>query len=261
MTARRAQGARAGVARVQAPHGNFAMRIGGAALIAATVLTVSQARAGSFVPPSGCELKITVQNRGCTVGQHYICAADAPGDQHVVYFDKDGPSYHSKIDVETRWLESSDLTTGLTDRLLDQAADPASFSALLRTGRDDFDCWTESNSGERLRHIGEDQLTGEKVEIDGVPLELTRFRLKTFGADGQLLIESSGQQFINRDHGRFYGGVEHSEDWSGEVVDDDDSPVTFAFPGDAGFGATEPVFDCEMMMAGAPLAERYGHGG
>lgn len=261
MTARRAQGARVGVARARAARVPFAMQLGAATLIAAAVLAASGARAGSFVPPSGCELKITVQNRGCTVGQHYICTADAQGDQHVVYFDKDGPVYHSKIDVETRWLESSDLTTGLTDVLMDQAADPASFSTLLRTGRDDFDFWTELNSGERLRHIGEDQLTGEKVEIDGVALELTRFQLKTFGADGQLLIESSGQQFINRDHGRFYGGVEHSEDWAGKIVDDDDSPVTFAFPGDAGFGATAPVFDCEMMMAGAPLAERYGHGG
>lgn len=264
MTARRAQGARAGVARADAPHGMPAKGWGPLGLglaVAAGLLAVPQARAGSFLPPSGCELKITVQNCGCTVGQHYVCAADAPGDQHVTYFDKDGPSYHSQIDVETRWLESSDLTTGLTDRLAPEAADPASFSTLLRTGRDDFDFWTVSNSGERLRHIGEDVLTGEKVEIDGVPLELTRFRLKTFGADGQLLIESSGQQFINRDHGRFYGGTEHSTDWTGEVRDDDDSPVTFAFPGDPGFGATEPLFDCEMMMAGAPLAERYGHGG
>lgn len=259
MTGRRAQGAIA--ARAQMPQIPFAMWLGGAALIAATVFSVAQARAASFVPPAGCELKITVQNRGCTVGQHYICAADAQGDQHVVYFDREGPSYHSKIDVETRWLESTDLTTGLTDQLLDQAADPASFSALLRTGRDDFDFWTESNNGERLRHIGEDTLTGEKVEIDGVALELTNFHLKTFGADGQLLIESRGQQFINRDHGRFYGGVEHSEDWTGEIRDDDDSPVTFAFPGDAGFGATEPVFDCDMMMAGLPLAQRFGHGG
>ncbi|NHF73110.1 hypothetical protein G7044_08200 [Paracoccus sp. 12-3] len=225
------------------------------------MLTFSQARAANFVPPSGCALKITVQNRGCTVGQHYVCTADAPGDQHVIYFDKEGPSYHSKIDAETRWLESSDLTTGLTDRLMAQAADPASFSTLLRTGRDDFDFWTESNNGEQLRHIGEDRLTGETVEIDGVKLELTQFQLKTFGADGQLLIESTGQQFINRDHGRFYGGVEHSEDWSGEIRNDDDSPVTFAFPGDAGFGATEPLFDCEMMMALMPLAERYRHGG
>lgn len=259
MTGRRAQGAIA--ARAQMPHIPFAMRMGGAVLIAATVFSVAQARAASFVPPAGCELKITVQNRGCTVGQHYICAADAQGDQHVVYFDREGPSYHSKIDVETRWLESTDLTTGLTDRLLDQAADPPSFSALLQAGRDDFDFWTESNNGERLRHIGEDTLTGEKVEIDGVALELTNFHLKTFGADGQLLIESRGQQFINRDHGRFYGGVEHSEDWTGEIRDDDDSPVTFAFPGDAGFGSTEPVFDCDMMMAGLPLAERFGHGG
>ncbi|MFD1794947.1 hypothetical protein ACFSC1_03000 [Paracoccus aurantiacus] len=191
---------------------------------------------------------MTVQNRGCTVAQHYVCASDEPGDQHVIYYDDQGPSYHSHIDAETRWLESNDLDTGLTDLLMPDAADDASFSTLLKTGRDDFDFVTESNSGERLRHIGEDRLTGETVEIDGVPLELTEFRLRTFAADGQLLIDSRGQQFINREHGRFYGGTEHSEDWTGEVTDDNDSPVTFAFPGDAGFASTEPLFDCEMQM-------------
>ncbi|WBU56516.1 hypothetical protein [Paracoccus sediminicola] len=198
---------------------------------------------------------MTVQTRGCKVSQHYICAADRAGDQHVVYYDREGPSYHSKIDAETRWLESNDLNTGLSDFLVPDAPDHASFSTLIETGRDDFDFWTVSNSGERLRNIGEDQLTGETATIDGVELELTEFKLDVFSEDGQLLIQSRGQQFISRSHGRFYGGIEQSSDWTGERYEENDSPVTFAFPGEDGFGMTEPLFDCEIQMVRAtPLS-------
>ncbi len=261
MSARRAQMPRQGAAvRALAPddqRGAVLIRLAGAALLAATVLAAPQVRAAGFTPPDGCELQMTVQNRGCTVAQHFVCVADPPGDQHVIYFNAEGPSYHSQIDAETRWLRSSDLSSGLTDTLLPGAVDHASFSTLLETGRDDFDFWTESNSGERLRHIGEDRLTGESVRIDGVDLELTEFRLRTFAAEGELLIETRGQQFISRDHGRFYGGTEQSKDWTGKVSDGDDSPVTFAFPGEAGFGATEPLFDCgmQMVMARPPRSD------
>ncbi|WBU63441.1 hypothetical protein [Paracoccus aerodenitrificans] len=214
----------------------------------AALLTLSPAEAAQFVPPDGCQLEMTVQNRGCRVSQHYVCAQDNPGDQHVVYFDPEGPVHYSKIDAETRWLESTNLITGLSDYLVPDAQDHASFSTLLATGRDDFDFWTESSTGERLRNVGEDRLTGERVTIDGVELELTEYELRMFSADGQLLIESKGQQFINRDHGRFYGGVEIWSDWTGETREEDDSPASFAFEGEAGFGSTEPLFDCQMQM-------------
>lgn len=216
------------------------------------VLTLSglPARAGNFTPPQGCRLEVTIQNRGCTVSQHYRCAADGAGDQRVTYFTPEGPTYQSRIDKETRWLESTDLRTGVTDVLEDGAADDASFSTLLATGRDDFDFWTRSNDGERLRHVGHDELTGEKVQIDGVPLEITRFALTTRNEQGDVLIERKGQQFISRAQGRFYGGIETSSDWTGAVEDSNDSPVSFAFPGQPGFGATTPEYDCDLQMVG-----------
>lgn len=204
--------------------------------------------AANFTPPEGCRLEMTVQNRGCTVSQHYRCTGDAPGDQWVTYFTREGATYQSRIDAETRWMESIDLTTGLIDRLEDGAADDASFSALLATGRDDFDFWTRSNNGERLRHVGHDELTGDKTQIDGVPLEVTQFELTTYSETGDVLIHRQGQQFISRAQGRFYGGVETSQDWTGARQESNDSPVTFAFPGQPGFGSTTPEYDCDLQM-------------
>lgn len=234
-------------------HSQAALPVTRAALIPAAMaalLTMSAlpAHAAGFVPPSDCKLEMTVQNRGCTVSQHYRCTADAPGDQRVTIFTPDGPVYQSRIDKETRWMESTNLVQGVTDTLMDGAKDEASFSTLLETGRDDFDFWTLSNDGQRLHHVGHDELPGDKVTIDGVALETTRFELTTYSETGDVLIERKGQQFISRAHGRFYGGIEHSTDWTGTVRDDNDSPVTFAFPGQAGFGATRPEYDCDLQM-------------
>ena len=217
-------------------------------IILPLALAASAGHAASFTPPQGCQLQATVQNRGCSVSQYYQCEADPEGHQRSAILGVEGLRHLSRIDAETRWIESSDPNTGLTDVLVERSEDHASFTTLLETGRDDFDFWTESNTGERLRHVGQDILTGETVEIDGQPLEVTRFQLKTFDANGELLIERSGQQFVSRKMGRFYGGVETQSDWTGQRQDTNDSPVTFAFPGEKGFGDTEPQFDCDQLL-------------
>lgn len=208
--------------------------------------------AGMFIVPDGCTLEVTVQNRGCTVSQHYRCSADPDGYQRLALFAQDGLTHLSVIDNETRWIESSDPQTGLIDRLEDKAANHASFSNLLKTGRDDFDFWTISNSGERLHHVGFDELTGEKVSIGGVELEVTRFRMTSSSEASDVLIEREGGQYISRSMGRFYGGVEQSRDWTGEARETNDSPAAFAFPGQSGFGNTTPQYDCDMLMTGLP---------
>ncbi|MCZ0960596.1 hypothetical protein [Paracoccus benzoatiresistens] len=219
--------------------------IPGAAL---ALLAALPGHAASFTPPQGCRLEATVQNRGCSVVQYYRCDADPAGDQRSAIFGEDGLRHLSRIDAETRWMESSDPNTGLVDVLVERSKDHASFQTLLKTGTDDFDFWTESNTGERLRHVGQDVLTGESAVIDGQELELTRFQLKTYGADGELLIERSGQQFVSRKTGRFYGGIETQSDWTGQRQETNDSPVTFAFPGEKGFGDTTPQYDCDQLL-------------
>ena len=70
---------------------------------------------------------------------------------------------------------------------------------------------------------------------------------------GDLLIERNGTQFVSRDLGRFFGGVETSTDWTGETQDSDDTPVRFIRPGEPGFGSTTPDYDCNMQMVGLTL--------
>ncbi|MDO5606650.1 MAG: hypothetical protein Q4G25_15975 [Paracoccus sp. (in: a-proteobacteria)] len=222
--------------------------MGAAALGAALMAGLPAAAQGLFTPPAGCTLRLTVQARNCTVEQHFTCAADAPGDQRVIYIGQDGPRYYSRIDAETRWMESRDLVSGLSERLVSDAADHASFSTLLETGADDFDFWTETSEGELYRHVGRDVLTGETVTLDGVLLERTQFELKTYAGDGTLLIESEGRQFISREHGRFYGGTDRSRDWTGMSRESDVSPMRMIRPGEPGFAASAPVYGCDVQM-------------
>lgn len=101
-------------------------------------------------------------------------------------------------------------------------------------------------------------MTGETTQIDGVTLDATRFRLTTYNENGDVLIRREGQQYISRAQGRFYGGVEQSQDWTGERQDSNDSPVKFAFPGQPGFGETKPQYDCDLQMVNGSDADAFG---
>lgn len=203
--------------------------------------------AGKFKAPEGCTVYQTVQMRNCQVSQHYRCDGDAAGDQWSIVSDADGPFYMSRIDSETRWVDSFDLTTGERDRIADEA-DPASFSTLLATGRDTYDFTTRSNSGEVRRYRGFDELTGETVVIDGVTLERTRFDLTAEGAGGEVLFHRAGQQLVNRDWRIFFADRETFENPFGDRREVADTPVTFAGPGEPGFLAAKPEYDCDAMM-------------
>lgn len=218
--------------------------------VAASLMLIATAgHATNFKPPQGCRLEVTAQNRGCSVAQYFRCDADPQGDQHSAVFTREGLTYQAHIDAETRWLNSRDPQSGIEDQLIEDSADHASFSTLIQSGRDDFDFLTESNTGERLRHVGFDELTGNTMTIDGVELEETRFDLRTYDENGQELIHRTGQQYISRSMGRFYGGIEAQTDWTGADITTNDTPVLFSFPGEDGFGETEPKFDCDELLA------------
>jgi hypothetical protein len=211
------------------------------------------AAAGKFAAPKGCTVYQTVQMHGCQVSHHYRCEGDAAGDQWSAYLDESGPFYVSRIDSETRWLESHDLTTGEQDRLEDEI-DPASFSTLLATGRDTYDFTTISSTGEVRRYTGFDELTGETVVIDGVTLERTRFDLTATGADGEMIWHRTGEQLVQRDWRLFFADRESFENAEGDRTELRDTPVTFAGPGDAGFLAAKPEYDCDAMMTRLEIA-------
>lgn len=224
---------------------------------AAALLAAPALAGGKFVVPAGCEAFATVQMRNCQVSQHYRCEHDSPGDQWAVYLDGEGPFYMSRIDAETRWIESYDLTTGERDELMLEA-DPASFTTLITTGRDDYDFTTESNTGEVRRYTGHDQLTGEKVVIDGVTLERTTFDLTARTTSGELIWHRAGRQFIHRDWRLFWADTEDFENGFGDRETVIDTPMQFALPGDRGFLSTEPIYDCDMMMTEAALPLNSG---
>lgn len=219
------------------------------ALIAALLAGAAfpAAAAGLYPVPQGCTAFATAQLRNCQVVQHYRCEADAPGDRWSVYLDSDGPFYASRIDAETRWVDSLDLTTGEREQIGSEV-DPASFTTLLATGRDDFDFTTRSDNGEVRRYVGHDQLTGASATIDGVTLERTEFELTAYDGAGAELWRRTGNQFIHRGWRLFYADVEDFENVAGDRESVVSTPVTFAFPGETGFLTMDPQYDCEQMM-------------
>ncbi len=214
--------------------------------------------AGSFTPPEGCTLKMTVQSRGCNVSNYYTCEADNPGDQWRTDFDQEGAFFQSKIDSETQWIESYDLNPPVKQTLDANPSDPASFSDLLATGRDNFNFDLTKDNGEISTVRGFDQLTGEEVVIDGVTLKRTEYAMTETDPDGNILRQSRGREFISPDFRTFFSGS--AEVWTGsEWLPLEGSPMSFDFEGDKGFGATQPIFDCDAVLSALP--QRGGDAG
>jgi hypothetical protein len=215
------------------------------------------ALAQTFTPPEGCTGFLTVQARQCRVSNHYRCAADAPGDQWRADFDQEGVFFVSRIDSETQWVESYDMFPTVRQTLDAGPADPASFTELL-TGADSFDFGLSKDNGERSRVTGFDRLTGKTVVIDGITLQQTAFEFTETSIGGTVLRRARGFEYIHPEWRLFFAGpsewgmVEAEDEW----LPVDGSPVQFIFPGEPGFFATEPLFECDALMSEAPSAER-----
>jgi hypothetical protein len=215
------------------------------------------ALAGSFTPPEGCTATLTVQSRGCNVANYYICTADQPGDKWRADFDQEGMYYQSKIDVETQWIESYEQNPAVKQVLDPNPADPANFSELLATGMDSFDFNLSKDNGEQSNVKGFDKLTGEEVVIDGMTLKRTQFEMIETDPEGNVVRQARGFEYISADLRNFFSGT--SEYFSGdEWLPTEGSPVQFSKPGDKGFGATQPIFDCDAVVSGLPQSRPAG---
>jgi hypothetical protein len=208
--------------------------------------------AGAFTPPEGCTTQMTVQSRGCRVSNHYICQADPPGDQWRADFDQEGVYFLSRIDREAQWIESYDLHPTVRQTLDPNPADPASFSTLLATGTDTFAFDLSRDNGENTRVRGFDTLTGQTFVIDGITLQETRFEFTETDPAGTVLRRSRGSEYIHPDWRMFFSGPSEWDAGDG-FVPYDGSPVSFIFPGEPGFAATEPLFDCDAVLSALPL--------
>ena len=217
-------------------------------IVAVAFLAPVPAFAGSFTPPEGCTLKMTVQSRGCNVSNYYICSADNAGDQWRADFDQEGMYFQSKIDSETQWIESYEINPPTKQTLDPNPIDPASFSELLATGQDNFVFGLTKDNGQTSSVRGYDRLTGQEVVIDGVALKQTEFEMTETAPDGTILRQARGREFISPEYRTFFAGS--SEYWTGEEwLPLEGSPMTFDFAGDKGFGATQPIFDCDAVLS------------
>ncbi|WP_235840999.1 hypothetical protein [Cereibacter ovatus] len=211
--------------------------------------------AQTFAPPEGCSAFLTVQSRGCRVSHHYRCEQDRPGEQWRSDFDQEGLFFSSKIDAEAQWIESYEMFPPVKQMLEPNPADPASFSDLLG-GADSFDFALSRDNGERTRVTGFDRLTGQTVTIDGIALKQTRFEFTERDASGTVLRRAHGNEYIHPDWRLFFAGPSRWDAGDGNELAIDGSPVSFVFPGEPGFLATEPIFDCDAILSQAPAIHR-----
>ncbi len=224
------------------------------ALLLFLALPVSAA-AGTWQPPAGCEVFLTVQAKACRVSNHYRCEGDAPGDQWRADFDQEGLFFRSRIDFETQWVESFDGNPPRRQVLDPGAPDPASFSELVASGTDTFSFGLSRDDGSHSNVEGFDRLTGRQVTIDGVTLEETAFEYRETDEWGNLLRAAHGNEYISRDWRLFFAGPGETDLGDGQWLPIDGSPVLFVLPGEKGFASTQPMFDCDALTA------RAGKGG
>jgi hypothetical protein len=216
-----------------------------------TCLAPAAQAAGTFTPPEGCSVWMTVQARACRVSNYYKCTADAPGDQWRADFDQESMFFLSKINREAEWIESYDFFPTVRQQLDPGAEDPGSFSTLLSEGMDTFAFNLSRDDGTRSRVRGFDKLTGKTVVIDGITLQETQFEYEETDPEGNLLRRSRGNEYIHPEWRNFFAGPSEW-DGGGGYVPINGSPVQFIFPGEPGFAATEPVFECEAVMSSLP---------
>ncbi|MEM8632018.1 MAG: hypothetical protein AAGF74_12335 [Pseudomonadota bacterium] len=212
------------------------------ALSSTSLLPVPASAQGlSFRAPEGCDMFLTVQMKGCLVSHHWRCDTDPEGNHWAALVGPSGAAVFSEFDSEFQWLSSYSLFNDSSETMVDNPADPLSMTELLENGLDSFDFEMEDAEG-RTRVRGFDRLTGDEIEIDGERLLITDFQMIQT-RDGELVSESTGQQFVSPDLRQFFLGFE-TDTRDGESFESDNSPVQFIRPGEAGFASAQPIFGC-----------------
>lgn len=229
------------------------------ALALLTAGAAAPALAGTWTPPAGCELVMTVQSKACRVSNHYRCAADPAGDQWRADFDQEGVYFQSRTNSEGEWVESFDRNPTVRQVLDPGAEDPASFSELLATGVDTYAFGLTRDDGTHSNVTGVDRLTGKTVVVDGQTLEQTEFDYTETDDIGTVIRRAHGNEYISRDRRMFFAGPGEVDLGDGQWLPTDGSPMSFDFPGDKGFGATQPIFDCDAILSLAPVLKESDH--
>lgn len=221
-------------------------------LISTLTLLAATPALAEFELPNGCTGFLTVQAKGCLVSHHYTCESDAKGHKWRVDLDQNGPFYVSQTDHEARWIFTVNLVNGVREQLKDDSKDHASFTTLVREGRDDFDFALLDSNGDESFVSGFDRLTGKTVIIDDKPLLETENDVTTVDAEGKLVWRGRGNEYIDPELRIFFAGPDIFTTPDGDM-DLDHSPVEFSHPGEPGFLDETPKFDCEAQTVSLPL--------
>ena len=210
------------------------------------------AQTDTFSLPAGCEAFVTVQGKDCSVDHHFTCQGDPAGHKQRVSLDERGITYLGTTDDQTQWISSFHPLSGHSERLEDKPADPASFSELLRDGRDSYDFRTLSEEVGTTRYVGEDRLTGRVVTIDDVTLQETEFEITAYDADGTEMWHTEGNEYVSSDWRMFLAGtgVTTTPD---ETFERDGSPMEFIYPGEPGFLSANPKYGCGAVLSSFPV--------
>jgi hypothetical protein len=220
---------------------------------AVLVLPGAAVAQGQFALPAGCTAYVTVQKSDCSVSHLFRCEADPEGYQRRVDLNETGLTYLGVIDSETQWIESFHAAGSYTTYLAPGAADPASLTELIETGRDGLDFQTMSDVYGLRRYAGEDRLTGETVTIDGVALQRTEFDATVYDQAGQTIWKIEGNEFIHPEWRTFLSGTRTFTSPE-QVLEEDGTPVEFIFPGEPGFLGSMPRHGCDPVLSRAPGA-------
>ena len=73
-----------------------------------------------------------------------------------------------------------------------------------------------------------------------------------YDLSGNVLRRSRGNEYVNPDWRLFFAGPGETDLGDGQWLPIDGSPVQFIFPGEDGFLANQPIFDCDALTAKGP---------
>ncbi|MGV6840141.1 MAG: hypothetical protein ACWA40_08110 [Planktomarina sp.] len=209
--------------------------------------------AGTMPLPEGCTAFLTVQQKQCLVTHHYTCKNDPEGHQWRVDINEGGMSFAAKTDAEAQWLYSVEIFSGREETLVEGAKDPSSMTELLADKLDTWDFETTTPDGEVTRFHGYDQITGEAT-IDEVDLLTSYARIASTDGKGTINWHAEGTQYVSPKWRLFFFGTDTYTDGDGSTVETDHTPIDFIFPGEPGFLADAPAYECNVMNTGGSAA-------
>lgn len=215
-------------------------------LAALLCLVASPLAAQDFSVPQGCTPTVTVQSRDCSAYLAWTCDIAPEGDRWEARFSLEGLESIVSYDAENAWLDAVYLWDGSQEEAVGVPADPISMTTLIGTGRDSFEFQMRhvDDAGTQVLTVkGEDNLTGDEIEISGIRLLQTRSQFTMRREDGSEFYRAEGTQYVSPDLRMFFFGpdVVHVD---GQAYPGDGTPVEILLPGDPGFGQVTPLYGC-----------------